>query len=166
MLAFGTCLVVMTLAQAVIFYEVGPLWLYLPTICSVVYPTWFMALLGFFSHTNTYIYDALVILGVPFMGLVGPIIVAPIVEEFQTRGILLWMRYRKVGFPLFIVSNLIIATIFALAHLSAGPLNMISIFSMAIGSGVLVWKTGRLLPSMMLHGAYNMFVSYCLFASF
>tara|TARA_Y100001968_G_C19451722_1_gene769140 strand:+ start:1007 stop:2365 length:1359 start_codon:yes stop_codon:yes gene_type:complete len=85
-----------------------------------------------------------------FILLITTVILAPLFEEFIFRGILLPVLVNDLG-QLFGVS--MSALVFALAHLSIGEL--LPLFVLGLGLGVLRLTSGRLLPSVLMHSLWN-----------
>ncbi len=81
-------------------------------------------------------------------------ILAPLLEEIEFRGPLLLLR-RHVSSPwVCSLAACVLGTIFACAH--PVPLLVLPIlFAFALCATWLAFKTGRLLPAMLLHAAYN-----------
>ena len=81
--------------------------------------------------------------------LVTPLIIAPIFEEWLFRGIILSKLNKK--FP-FAISNIICASLFAIAHLDWF---LLPYFLNGLVYGWVKMRTDHLYPVMLLHGFYN-----------
>jgi membrane protease YdiL (CAAX protease family) len=78
------------------------------------------------------------------------VVLAPLFEETLFRGVLLPVLGQRVGGT---AAVLISAAVFALAHLSLGEL--MPLFVLGIGLGLLRWSSGRLATSVIAHGLWN-----------
>lgn len=83
-------------------------------------------------------------------GILYGILVAPIVEEFLFRGVLIGGLIRNGYRPW--VSILLPAIIFSLLH---HPIMIVHTMIFAIVAGWLFWRTGSLLPSIIIHVTNN-----------
>lgn len=88
-------------------------------------------------------------------GLVaGAVLGAPVVEEVLYRGLLQGALVRGLGpgWPAATVT----ATLFALVHVgSVPPHALATLFTLGLALGVLTLRSGRLLPAMVAHAAFN-----------
>lgn len=96
-------------------------------------------------------------------GWVWPLIVtcvgAPILEEIEFRGALLWLTKIGAKRNIRIIYAILSSIIFALCH--TVPLGyMVTIGAMGLLSCWLVTKTKRLWPSVALHSLYNLTVTF------
>lgn len=83
------------------------------------------------------------------MLLVG-IVAAPLTEELAFRGYAMGLLRRHFG----VVATLVISSLmFAAAHLTHGlyPTKLVVYFLFGLGLAVIVWRTGSLVPAMMVH---------------
>ena len=78
------------------------------------------------------------------------VVLAPVFEELVFRGILLPVLISRMGK---IIGLVLSALIFALAHLSVGEL--IPLFTLGIGLGLMRLSSGRLLPCALMHSLWN-----------
>ena len=83
------------------------------------------------------------------LGLTATVL-APLFEETLFRGVLLPVLGQRLGALGAVVAS---AAIFALAHLSLGEL--VPLFVLGVGLGLLRWRTGRLAPGVFMHGFWN-----------
>ena len=78
------------------------------------------------------------------------VVLAPLFEETIFRGALLPVLARRFGaLPGVLLSGLL----FGMAHISVGELAPLTV--LGIGLGVLRMDSGRLLPSVLMHGTWN-----------
>ena len=78
------------------------------------------------------------------------VVLAPLFEETIFRGALLPVLARRFGvLPGVLLSGLL----FGMAHISVGELAPLTV--LGIGLGVLRMSSGRLLPSVLMHGTWN-----------
>ncbi|WP_241434316.1 CPBP family intramembrane glutamic endopeptidase [Prochlorococcus marinus] len=82
--------------------------------------------------------------------LITTVVMAPLFEELIFRGVLLPALVKKQGR---VLSVLVSALIFALAHLSVGE--MPPLFVLGIGLALLRLSSGRLLPCVLMHSLWN-----------
>jgi membrane protease YdiL (CAAX protease family) len=83
------------------------------------------------------------------MLLVG-VTAAPLTEELAFRGYAMGLLRRHFG----VVATLVISSLmFAAAHLTQGlyPTKLVVYFLFGLGLAVIVWRTGSLLPAMLVH---------------
>jgi membrane protease YdiL (CAAX protease family) len=78
------------------------------------------------------------------------VVLAPLFEETLFRGVLLPVLSRHLGAPGAVVLS---ALVFAIAHLSLAEL--VPLFVLGVGLGLLRWQTGRLGASVCLHALWN-----------
>ena len=78
------------------------------------------------------------------------VVLAPLFEETLFRGVLLPVLGRPLGS---VGAVLISAIVFAIAHLSLSEL--VPLFVLGIGLGLLRWQTGRLAACVCLHALWN-----------
>jgi membrane protease YdiL (CAAX protease family) len=83
------------------------------------------------------------------LGLTATVL-APLFEETLFRGVLLPVLGQRLGGLGAVVAS---AAVFALAHLSLGEL--VPLFVLGVGLGLLRWRTGRLAPGVFMHGFWN-----------
>ncbi len=83
------------------------------------------------------------------LGLTATVL-APLFEETLFRGVLLPVLGQRLGALGAVVAS---AAVFALAHLSLGEL--VPLFVLGVGLGLLRWRTGRLAPGVFMHGFWN-----------
>ena len=83
------------------------------------------------------------------LGLTATVL-APLFEETLFRGVLLPVLAQRLGAPGAVLAS---AALFALAHLSLGEL--VPLFVLGVGLGLLRWRTGRLAPGVVMHGLWN-----------
>jgi membrane protease YdiL (CAAX protease family) len=77
-------------------------------------------------------------------------VMAPLFEETLFRGVLLPVLAQRLGAVGAVLAS---AALFALAHLSLGEL--VPLFVLGVGLGLLRWRTGRLAPGVFMHGFWN-----------
>jgi membrane protease YdiL (CAAX protease family) len=77
-------------------------------------------------------------------------VLAPLFEETLFRGVLLPVLGQRLGGLGAVLAS---AAVFALAHLSLGEL--VPLFVLGVGLGLLRWRTGRLAPGVFMHGFWN-----------
>jgi membrane protease YdiL (CAAX protease family) len=77
-------------------------------------------------------------------------VLAPLFEETLFRGVLLPVLAPRLGGLGAVLAS---AAVFALAHLSLGEL--VPLFVLGVGLGLLRWRTGRLAPGVFMHGFWN-----------
>ena len=77
-------------------------------------------------------------------------VLAPLFEETLFRGILLPVLGQRLGGT---AAVMISAAVFALAHLSLGEL--MPLFVLGVGLGLLRWRSGRLASSVIAHALWN-----------
>jgi membrane protease YdiL (CAAX protease family) len=85
---------------------------------------------------------------------------APIVEELFYRGIIQASLVRRFG-P--IIGIGVASLIFGAVHLSLIELAPLTVAG--LGFGIIAWRSGRLLPAVIAHMAFNSFTLVLLFAS-
>ncbi len=78
------------------------------------------------------------------------IVLAPIFEETLFRGVLLPVLGQRLGGGWAVLLS---ALLFAAAHLSVGE--FVPLLVLALGLGWLRWRSGRLLPSVLMHALWN-----------
>ncbi len=78
------------------------------------------------------------------------IVLAPVFEEILFRGVLLPVLGQRLGGGWAVVLS---AALFAAAHLSVGE--FVPLLVLAMGLGWLRWRSGRLLPSVLMHALWN-----------
>jgi membrane protease YdiL (CAAX protease family) len=83
------------------------------------------------------------------LGLTATVL-APLFEETLFRGVLLPVLAQRLGGLGAVLAS---AAVFALAHLSLGEL--VPLFVLGVGLGLLRWRTGRLAPGVFMHGFWN-----------
>jgi uncharacterized protein len=83
------------------------------------------------------------------LGLTATVL-APLFEETLFRGVLLPVLGQRLGALGAVLAS---AALFALAHLSLGEL--VPLFVLGAGLGLLRWRTGRLAPGVFMHGFWN-----------
>ena len=83
------------------------------------------------------------------LGLTATVL-APLFEETLFRGVLLPVLGPRLGALGAVLAS---AALFALAHLSLGEL--VPLFVLGVGLGLLRWRTGRLAPGVFMHGFWN-----------
>jgi membrane protease YdiL (CAAX protease family) len=83
------------------------------------------------------------------LGLTATVL-APLFEETLFRGVLLPVLAQRLGAMGAVLAS---AALFALAHLSLGEL--VPLFVLGVGLGLLRWRTGRLAPGVFMHGFWN-----------
>lgn len=83
------------------------------------------------------------------LGLTATVL-APLFEETLFRGVLLPVMGQRLGALGAVLAS---AAVFALAHLSLGEL--VPLFVLGVGLGLLRWRTGRLAPGVFMHGFWN-----------
>jgi len=83
------------------------------------------------------------------LGLTATVL-APLFEETLFRGVLLPVLGQRLGAVGAVLAS---AALFALAHLSLGEL--VPLFVLGVGLGLLRWRTGRLAPGVFMHGFWN-----------
>jgi len=83
------------------------------------------------------------------LGLTATVL-APLFEETLFRGVLLPVLGQRLGALGAVLAS---AALFALAHLSLGEL--VPLFVLGVGLGLLRWRTGRLAPGVFMHGFWN-----------
>ena len=83
------------------------------------------------------------------LGLTATVL-APLFEETLFRGVLLPVLAQRLGALGAVLAS---AALFALAHLSLGEL--VPLFVLGVGLGLLRWRTGRLAPGVFMHGLWN-----------
>jgi len=87
---------------------------------------------------------------------VSTVIIAPIWEEIACRGFLLrgW-----IASPLGVAGAIVLTSLlFAVAHLQFNAHAMVSLFVSGFLLGVMRWISGSLVPSMLMHAAWNTMV--------
>lgn len=108
-------------------------------------------------------------------GALGPILVAPLVEEFFFRAVVLVSLFTVLRRPLGhlsagIIASLVSTALFVLAHSVSGQLTTAEVMSLAalgLTCSALVLLTGRIWPAVILHACYNaIFVSLALVGTF
>lgn len=85
------------------------------------------------------------------ISFISTVIVAPVVEEFIFRGILMGRLYNKYGIG---KSILFSSIIFFIMHLSINPM----ILFLGISCALIAYKYKSILPSIALHACNNLFV--------
>ena len=85
-----------------------------------------------------------------FLLFVTTSLLAPVFEETIFRGVLLPILSRDFGINLGIIVS---AFIFALAHLSLGE--MLPLFVLGLGLGIIRIASGSLLSSVIMHALWN-----------
>jgi membrane protease YdiL (CAAX protease family) len=93
------------------------------------------------------------------MLLVG-ITAAPLTEELAFRGYAMGLLRRHFG----VVATLVISSLmFAAAHLTQGlyPTKLVVYFLFGLGLAVIVWRTGSLLPAMVVHACGDLTFFTC-----
>lgn len=88
--------------------------------------------------------------------LVSSCVMAPVTEEIMYRGLLFLGLRRHVG-PWAAMG--ISSVLFAVSHWQYDVPGMIAVGLMGLSSAVLVWRTGSLLPSIILHVVFNVLVT-------
>jgi membrane protease YdiL (CAAX protease family) len=78
------------------------------------------------------------------------VVLAPLFEETLFRGVLLPVLGQRLGGGWAVVLS---AALFAAAHLSVGE--FVPLLVLALGLGWLRWRSGRLLPSVLMHAFWN-----------
>ena len=78
------------------------------------------------------------------------VVLAPLFEETIFRGALLPVLAAKLG-PL--VGALVSGLLFAMAHISVGELAPLTV--LGVGLGLVRLRSGRLWPSVLMHGLWN-----------
>ncbi len=90
-------------------------------------------------------------------GLVyGAIAVGAVTEEVAYRGVVAAILWHATGS--LVVSVVLCATAFALAHTVQGPKSVVAVFAIGLVLHGLVWVTGTLVFAMGVHAAYNVVV--------
>jgi hypothetical protein len=110
-----------------------------------------------------------------FTSLVAPVVVAPLVEEFFFRGVLLVSIFTLLRRPLGqlsagVVAGLASTGLFVLAHTvtaTLGPGEILSVAALGAVCSALVLLTGRLWVAVLTHAIYNVsFVSIALLGTY
>ncbi|MDE0825460.1 MAG: type II CAAX endopeptidase family protein [Akkermansiaceae bacterium] len=95
--------------------------------------------------------------------VVSGCILAPVTEEIMYRGLLFLGLRRHTG-PW--VAMAVSTVLFAMSHWQYDLAGMISVGVMGLASAVLVWRTGSLLPSIILHVAFNLLITFGSYISY
>jgi hypothetical protein len=88
--------------------------------------------------------------------LVSSCLVAPVTEEIMCRGVLFLGLKRHIG-PWW--AMLISSVIFGALHWQYDLLGIVGVSMMGVTSAALVWRTGSLFPSIVMHGLFNLIVT-------
>lgn len=92
--------------------------------------------------------------------LLGSSVAAPIFEEFLYRGVLFLGLRRRLGN---LGALLLSSTVFALAHSQYEWEGLLSVGVFGVSCGLLAWRTGSILPGIVLHAAYNTLIVFHVF---
>lgn len=94
--------------------------------------------------------------GMMAFGVLSSCVIAPITEEFIYRGVLFLGLRRHIGpWAALAVSSVL----FGVVHWQYDWMGILGVTMMGVTSAALVWRTGSLFPSMVLHGVFNLIIS-------
>ncbi|WP_314505840.1 type II CAAX endopeptidase family protein [uncultured Microbacterium sp.] len=101
--------------------------------------------------------------GFVFSDVLAPVVIAPVLEEFFFRGVVLVSLYRLLRRPVGAVmagavSVVVSAGLFVMLHSLDGALSVDEVISLAllgVVCGALVMLTGRIWPAVLTHVVYN-----------
>jgi len=83
---------------------------------------------------------------------VQAVIVAPVVEEFLFRGLLMWALARATGM---IAALVVSSVLFAVIHVTAEPQAVAPLFFLGMALGYVAYRTRSLVAPIIAHGLFN-----------
>ncbi|OGZ02782.1 MAG: hypothetical protein A3G64_01035 [Candidatus Liptonbacteria bacterium RIFCSPLOWO2_12_FULL_60_15] len=105
-----------------------------------------------------FVYSRILELWNDMYGFSKVFVMAPLIEELEWRGPL-WLTRRHANRNWWKAAAVVGAVLFTLGH-NSGLGVLIAVFAMALASAWLIRKTERFWPSLVLHAAYNMQVTF------
>jgi len=90
--------------------------------------------------------------GVIALLCVQAVVVAPVVEEFMYRGVLMWSVARRTGM---LVALVVSSALFAVVHVAAEPQAVAPLFFLGMALGYVAYRTRSLVAPVIAHALFN-----------